>query len=116
MVNGRKSLVRVGLTMRNSGCSGSHLIPDLPKHQGLTIFVVEMERPGITVRPLRQMTGEAFFNEVFLDEVEVRDDMRIGDVGQGWRIASSLLSYEGGRPSEVARLFPVWASAERSRH
>lgn len=70
--------------------------PDLPKHQGLTIFVVDMEKPGVTVRPLRQMTGEAFFNEVFLDEVEVRDDMRIGDLGQGWRIASSLLSYERG--------------------
>ena len=70
--------------------------PDLPKHQGLTIFVVDMDKPGVTVRPLRQMTGEAFFNEVFLDEVEVRDDMRIGDLGQGWRIASSLLSYERG--------------------
>ena len=55
-----------------------------------------VEHQESVVRPLRQMTGEAFFNEVFLDDVTVPDDMRIGELGEGWRIASSLLSYERG--------------------
>lgn len=69
---------------------------EVPKHQGLSIFIVDMSTPGVVVRPLRQMTGEAFFNEVFLDDVLVPDVMRIGELGEGWRIASSLLSYERG--------------------
>ncbi len=69
---------------------------EVPKHQGLSIFIVEMSAPGVVVRPLRQMTGESFFNEVFLDDVTVPDVMRIGELGEGWRIASSLLSYERG--------------------
>jgi len=67
---------------------------ELPKHQGISIFIVDMSTPGVTVRPLRQMTGEAFFNEVFLDDVVVLDSLRIGELGDGWRIASGLLTYE----------------------
>ncbi|MGH9234582.1 MAG: acyl-CoA dehydrogenase family protein [Acidimicrobiales bacterium] len=68
--------------------------PDLPKHQGLTGFVVDMHAPGVEVRPLRQMTGGASFNEVFFDEVRVPDDHRLGDVNQGWTVALTTLMNE----------------------
>ena len=67
---------------------------DLPKHQGLTGFVVDMHAPGVDVRPLRQMTGGASFNEVFFNEVRVPDDHRLGDVNQGWSVALTTLMNE----------------------
>ncbi|MBA2624094.1 MAG: acyl-CoA dehydrogenase family protein [Acidimicrobiia bacterium] len=67
---------------------------DLPKHKGLTGFVVDMHAPGVEVRPLRQMTGGASFNEVFFDEVRVPDDHRLGDVNQGWTVALTTLMNE----------------------
>ena len=70
--------------------------PDVPKHQGLSVFLLDMSTPGVTVRPLRQMTGEAFFNEVFFDDVVCPDEQRLGALGDGWRMASSLLTYERG--------------------
>ena len=70
--------------------------PDVPKHQGLSVFLLDMSTPGITVRPLRQITGEAFFNEVFFDDVACPDTQRFGALGQGWQFASSLLTYERG--------------------
>jgi len=68
--------------------------PDLPKHQGITAFVLEMQAPGVTVRPLRKMSGDREFNEVFMDGARVRDDARIGPVGSGWRVAQSALMSE----------------------
>ena len=68
--------------------------PDLPKHKGLTGFVVDMHAPGVEVRPLRQMTGGASFNEVFFTEVRVPDDHRLGDVNQGWTVALTTLMNE----------------------
>jgi acyl-CoA dehydrogenase len=68
--------------------------PDLPKHQGLTGFVVDMNAPGVEVRPLRQMTGGASFNEVFFTEVRVPDTHRLGDVNQGWGVALTTLMNE----------------------
>jgi acyl-CoA dehydrogenase len=68
--------------------------PDQPKHQGLTGFVVDMHAPGVEVRPLRQMTGGASFNEVFFNEVRVPDDHRLGDVNQGWSVALTTLMNE----------------------
>lgn len=68
--------------------------PELPKHQGLTGFVVDMHAPGVEVRPLRQMTGGAAFNEVFFDEVRVPDTHRLGDVNQGWVVALTTLMNE----------------------
>jgi alkylation response protein AidB-like acyl-CoA dehydrogenase len=68
--------------------------PDVPKHQGISVFFLDMQTPGVTVRPLKQMTGEAFFNEVFFDDVVIPDHMRFGELGQGWSLASSLLSFE----------------------
>ena len=68
--------------------------PDLPKHKGLTGFIVDMKAPGVEVRPLRQMTGGASFNEVFFNEVRVPDDQRLGDVNQGWTVALTTLMNE----------------------
>jgi alkylation response protein AidB-like acyl-CoA dehydrogenase len=65
-----------------------------PRHHNLTAFLVDMHAPGVTVRPLRQMTGGAAFNEVFLDGVEVTDRARLGATGEGWRVALTTLSYE----------------------
>jgi alkylation response protein AidB-like acyl-CoA dehydrogenase len=70
--------------------------PDVPKHKGITYFVVDVHSAGVTVRPLVQLTGEAEFNEVFLDDVFVPDDQVIGEVDAGWRIANSTLSHERG--------------------
>jgi alkylation response protein AidB-like acyl-CoA dehydrogenase len=68
--------------------------PDLPKHKGLTGFIVDMRAPGVEIRPLRQMTGGASFNEVFFTEVRVRDDHRLGDVNNGWNVALTTLMNE----------------------
>ena len=68
--------------------------PDQPKHKGLTGFIVDMHAPGVEVRPLRQITGGASFNEVFFNEVRVPDDHRLGDVNQGWTVALTTLMNE----------------------
>ncbi|WP_141012641.1 acyl-CoA dehydrogenase family protein [Nocardioides sambongensis] len=68
--------------------------PDVAKHRGLTMFVVDMKAPGVTVRPLRQMTGGAEFNEVFFDDVVIPDRERLGEVGDGWRVALTTLMSE----------------------
>ncbi|HNP55343.1 MAG TPA: acyl-CoA dehydrogenase family protein [Gordonia sp. (in: high G+C Gram-positive bacteria)] len=76
--------------------------PAAPKHAGLTMFLVDMHAPGVTVRPIRQMTGGAAFNEVFLDEVRVPDSARIGGVGEGWTVASTSLGSERSTMSGAA--------------
>ncbi len=68
--------------------------PDLPKHQGLTMFLVDLKAPGVTVRPLRQITGEAHFNEIFFDDVRVPDSLRLDAEGNGWKVALTTLMNE----------------------
>ncbi|MDH4144145.1 MAG: acyl-CoA dehydrogenase family protein, partial [Acidimicrobiia bacterium] len=68
--------------------------PNVPKHRGLTYFLVDMESPGVDVRPLRQITGEAEFNEVYLTDVRIPDANRCGDEGDGWRVSLTTLMNE----------------------
>jgi alkylation response protein AidB-like acyl-CoA dehydrogenase len=68
--------------------------PEAPKHQGITWFAIDMHQPGVEIRPLKEMTGHAMFNEVFLSDAEVHDDNRIGDVNNGWAAANTTLLHE----------------------
>ena len=81
--------------------------PEQPKHKGMTYFVVDMEAPGVEVRPLFQITGEAEFNEVYFTDVRIPDSERLGDVGEGWRATLTTLMNErvaigGGVPAKGA--------------
>ena len=68
--------------------------PNVPKHAGLTAWVVDMQAPGVEVRPLRQMTGEAEFNEVYFTDVRIADSERLGNPGDGWRVSLTTLMNE----------------------
>ncbi len=90
--------------------------PNVVKHQGITAFLVPMDAPGVTVRPLRQMSGGASFNEVFFDNVRIPDTARLDAVGAGWRVAMTTLGFErasgsgetGGKvPGKVNRLLEL---------
>jgi alkylation response protein AidB-like acyl-CoA dehydrogenase len=94
--------------------------PGLPKHQGITYFACDMTDPGVDVRPLRQITGEAEFNEVFLADVRIPDAHRIGAVGEGWRVAQTTLMNErvaigGGAIPREAGFIGVVAKEWRER-
>jgi alkylation response protein AidB-like acyl-CoA dehydrogenase len=77
--------------------------PDVPKHRGLTVFVVDMRDPGVTVRPIRQISGEAEFNEVLLADVVVPDSDRIGPVDEGWQVTMATLMSERAHNGEMAK-------------
>jgi alkylation response protein AidB-like acyl-CoA dehydrogenase len=118
IVNGQK----VWTTLAHHSSYGMLLVrtnPDVPKHKGLTYFVLDMRTAGVEVRPLFQMTGEAEFNEVFLTDVRVDDSNRLGAEGEGWRVAITTLMNErvalGGGPTPrgggpIGELVEVWRS------
>jgi alkylation response protein AidB-like acyl-CoA dehydrogenase len=118
IVNGQKvwttlaHIARFGLLVARTD-------PDVPKHLGLTYFICDMQAPGVEVRPLRQMTGDAEFNEVYLSDVRLSDDLRLGGEGEGWRVSMTTLMNErvsigGGRAKRgsgaIAVAVDVWRS------
>jgi alkylation response protein AidB-like acyl-CoA dehydrogenase len=121
VVNGQK----VWNTLAHLGDRGmlvARTDPEAPKHKGLTYFGLDMHAPGVEVRPLRQITGEAEFNEVYLTDVRIPDADRIGAVGEGWRVSLTTLMNErvslSGAESDGARrggaaadAVDLWAAA-----
>ncbi|CAB4580499.1 unannotated protein [freshwater metagenome] len=86
--------------------------PDQPKHKGMTYFAIDMHSAGVEVRPLRQITGEAEFNEVYMTDARVPDSQRIGEIGEGWRVALTTLMNErtaigGGGGGNAKRRGPI---------
>jgi len=93
VINGQKVWTS-GAQVADLGMLIARTDANSPKHKGITYFVIEMDQPGIDVRPLREMTGRALFNEVFFDDARVPDSARIGDLGQGWAVANTTLANE----------------------
>jgi alkylation response protein AidB-like acyl-CoA dehydrogenase len=115
--------------------------PEAPKHRGMSYFIVDMESPGVEVRPLRQITGEAEFNEVYFDDARVPHENLLGDIGDGWRISLTTLMNErvmiggttpprnsgaigdlldtfreyGGDGADKDRVMQLWVEAEAAR-
>ena len=93
VVSGQKVWTTLAHTSR-WGLLVARTDPEQPKHRGLTYFVIDMHAPGVDVRPLRQLTGDAEFNEVYMTEVRIPDAERLGDVGDGWRVSLTTLMNE----------------------
>ena len=116
VVNGQKVWTTLA-HLSNYGMLLTRTNPEVPKHKGLSYFVLDMHAPGVEVRPLYQMTGEAEFNEVFLTDVRIDDSLRLGDEGDGWRVAITTLMNErvalAGGPAPrgsgpIAELMRLW--------
>jgi alkylation response protein AidB-like acyl-CoA dehydrogenase len=93
IVNGQKVWTSIAQISRY-GLVLTRTDPDRPKHEGLTYFILDMHQKGVDIRPLRQITGSAEFNEVYLTDVRIPDERRVGDVGDGWRCARTTLANE----------------------
>jgi len=116
VVNGQKVWTTLA-HVSNFGMLLTRTDPEVPKHKGLSYFVLDMHAPGVEVRPLYQMTGEAEFNEVFLTDVRIHDSQRLGAEGEGWRVATTTLMNErvalAGGPAPrgsgvIGELVRVW--------
>jgi alkylation response protein AidB-like acyl-CoA dehydrogenase len=93
LLNGQK-VWSSGARFADYGLLLARTDPEVTKQAGLTMFLVPMHAAGLEVRPIRQMSGASSFNEVFLSDVLVGDDMRIGEVGDGWKVANATLGFE----------------------
>jgi alkylation response protein AidB-like acyl-CoA dehydrogenase len=93
LLNGQKVWTS-GAQVADWGLALTRSDPRASKHAGITAFLVPMRSPGVTVRPIRQMTGGASFSEVFLTDVRIGDECRLGGVGDGWHVALTALSFE----------------------
>jgi len=93
VVNGQKVWTS-GAQFSKWGILIARTNPDVPKHKGITYFVIDMEQPGVEVRPLKEMTGESMFNEVFFSDARVPYDNVLGDVNEGWAVAVTTLAHE----------------------
>lgn len=88
---------------------------DVPKHKGLTYFLLDMEQTGVQVRPIRQITGDSHFNELFLDEARIPDGNVLGGVGDGWRVAPDDADERAGRNCILPRGQPAQAARRGCR-
>jgi alkylation response protein AidB-like acyl-CoA dehydrogenase len=120
IVNGQKVWTSGG-QIADLGMLVARTDPDVPKHQGITYFALDMHQPGVEVRPLREMTGRALFNEVFLTDARVADDAVIGGVNNGWAAANTTLAYEraslgaGGGSSGTSMAIPGTVAGDLHR-
>src|SRR5207244_1009688 len=98
IVNGQKVWTSGGM-ISDLGILLARTDPSLPKHQGISYFVMDMHAPGVEVRPIRQITGSTEFCEVFMTDVKIPAENLIGELGEGWKLAPPTLGYErGGNP------------------
>ncbi|WP_125078257.1 acyl-CoA dehydrogenase family protein [Mycobacterium sp. P7213] len=102
VVNGQKVWTSFATTA-DYGMLVARTNPDVPKHNGITFFMLPMRQPGVEVRPIHQITGESEFNEVFLTNARVPDANRIGEPGEGWSVLQVALGYERRLMGDVAR-------------
>jgi alkylation response protein AidB-like acyl-CoA dehydrogenase len=93
VINGQK-VWNSGAQYARYGILIARTDPEQPKHRGITYFLIDMHQPGVEVRPLREMTGDAAFNEVFFSDARVSESDRLGELGEGWRVAMTTLSHE----------------------
>ena len=93
VINGQKVWTSLG-QFADLGMLLARTNPEVPKHQGITWMVLDMHQPGVEIRPLREMTGNAMFNEVFISDAHVPDSAVIGDVNNGWAVANTTLAFE----------------------
>jgi alkylation response protein AidB-like acyl-CoA dehydrogenase len=93
VINGQK-IWNSGAHYSQFGILVARSDPTVPKHAGLTFFILDMQSPGVEIRPIRQMSGSAHFNEVFFTDVRIPDDRRVGAIGQGWKVALTTLMNE----------------------
>lgn len=93
VINGQK-VWTTGAHLADYGILVARSNPELPKHKGLTYFFLDMKSPGVEVRPITQIDGGAEFNEVYFSDVRIPDSQRLGEVGEGWKVAMTTLMFE----------------------